>query len=498
MDTLSSAKALLANLPLLRLRPWRELGLFALVLMETSWMALFYHSLPFPGVAASFQKSFATLGSLFLLALALTYAMNSLKLDLTLQRRILLGVLVVNLVVGLKVLLYEHQRLSLGEILSRPVKTFADFSGLVPAEFIALLAVALVWWRGVELAQKHMEPNVVLGSFRTGILVFGVYGLLWRQLDQTSGAALYIFLSAGLLAMSTARISALSILRGGRQTRFDRAWMAGLFLAACGVAALGLLAVGLLRDYAATALLGVYQIAIAILGVVVFALVIPPLTLLLKALLALGSWGRFDELLAALSDMANRFLRFVQNLFGPGTQGSDLHLPAIRPVLLWSILIFIALMIAAAISIQVRRHRFEDEETEQVLSRAELLEQLRQALRRQLQKMKDRLLQLSRWRRPGQILAAARVRRIYWNLMRLSRRLGSPRPESQTPLEFLPALESIFPGLKNDLDEITATYLRVRYGELSETLQEVETVEAAWRRVSLEGRAKLSAQRRRN
>jgi hypothetical protein len=80
--------------------------------------------------------------------------------------------------------------------------------------------------------------------------------------------------------------------------------------------------------------------------------------------------------------------------------------------------------------------------------------------------------------------------------MRLSRRLGSPRPDSQTPLEFLPSLESIFPGLKTDLGEITATYLRVRYGELSETLQEVETVEAAWKRVALEGRTRLAAQRR--
>jgi hypothetical protein len=227
----------------------------------------------------------------------------------------------------------------------------------------------------------------------------------------------------------------------------------------------------------------------------IYALIIPPLTLLLNALLALGRWGRFDDLLSALSDLANRFLQFVQNLFGPATQGSDFHLPIIKPLLLWSILIFIALMIVAAISIQVWKRRFEDEETEQMASRAELLEQLRQSLRRQLQKMKDRLAQLSRWRRPGQLLAAARVRRIYWNLMRLSSRLGSPRPESLTPLEFLPTLESIFPDLKNDLGDITAMYLRVRYGELSETLQEVEIVEAAWKRVLLEGRARLSAQR---
>jgi hypothetical protein len=493
MAILTSAKAILANLPLLRLRPWRELGLLALVLMETSWIALCYDSLPLTGVVSSFPQVYFTLGGFFLLALALAYALNSMKLDLTLQRRILLGVLLVSLVAGLKVLLYAHERLGLAEILSRPVRTFADFSGLVPAEFIALLAVGLVWWRGVELAQKHLEPNVVLGSFRTGVLVFWGYGLLRRQLDQTSGVALYIFLSAGLLAMSTARISALSALRGGRQARFDRAWMLGLFLAACGVAALGLLVVGLLQDYAAAALLEVYRVAIAVLGLLFYALIIPPLTLLLNALLALGRWGRISEFLATLSDLANRFLQFVQSLFGPETQDFEFRLPFVKPLVLWSVLIFIILMILAALTIRVGRHRLENEETEQIAGRAEMLEQFRQSLRKRLQKMRDRLAQLSRWRRPGQLLAAARVRRIYWNLMRLSSRLGSPRPESLTPLEFLPTLASLFPDLKDDLADITAAYLRVRYGELSETLQEVELVEAAWRRVLSAGRTKLSA-----
>jgi hypothetical protein len=51
--------------------------------------------------------------------------------------------------------------------------------------------------------------------------------------------------------------------------------------------------------------------------------------------------------------------------------------------------------------------------------------------------------------------------------------------------------------MQPDLAAITYAYLRVRYGELSETLQEVEAVEAAWKRIAAEGKAKLSARKQR-
>ena len=61
------------------------------------------------------------------------------------------------------------------------------------------------------------------------------------------------------------------------------------------------------------------------------------------------------------------------------------------------------------------------------------------------------------------------------------------RPESQTPLEFLAPLGQVFPGLSHELVAITHAYVRVRYGELPETPQELEIVEQAWSRLQVMG-----------
>jgi hypothetical protein len=125
-----------------------------------------------------------------------------------------------------------------------------------------------------------------------------------------------------------------------------------------------------------------------------------------------------------------------------------------------------------------------------------LADLLRAALRRSFSRMASRLENALRFRRTGDLLAAARIRRIYARLLNLSASLDHPRPAAFTPLEFLPGLEALFPGMQADLATITNAYLRVRYGELSETLQEVEAVESAWKRISAEGRSRLSARRK--
>jgi hypothetical protein len=76
--------------------------------------------------------------------------------------------------------------------------------------------------------------------------------------------------------------------------------------------------------------------------------------------------------------------------------------------------------------------------------------------------------------------------------MQLSEVLGRPRPAALTPLEFLPVLGDLFPGLEGDLALITSAYVWVRYGELPETQAEMDEVEAAWKRVQAEGQLQVS------
>jgi hypothetical protein len=91
-----------------------------------------------------------------------------------------------------------------------------------------------------------------------------------------------------------------------------------------------------------------------------------------------------------------------------------------------------------------------------------------------------------------QALAAARIRRIYAQLMDLAEKLGVSRPASQTPLEYLPRLQSLFPEESGNVSTITDAYLRIRYGELPELDEEVRKVTQAWKQVQANGRKKLS------
>jgi hypothetical protein len=86
---------------------------------------------------------------------------------------------------------------------------------------------------------------------------------------------------------------------------------------------------------------------------------------------------------------------------------------------------------------------------------------------------------------------------VYPQLLDLSTRLGKPCPPSAAPLEFLPALQSLFPREENTLTAITQAYIKIRCAELPETYEEVQQVLLGWARLKVQGRHMLGAQKRR-
>jgi hypothetical protein len=95
----------------------------------------------------------------------------------------------------------------------------------------------------------------------------------------------------------------------------------------------------------------------------------------------------------------------------------------------------------------------------------------------------ERLAKRLALRPTERLQAAARIRRIYTELIELSARMGSPRPASYTPLEYLPLLNRQLPLCSADLELITQAYNRIRYGELPEYHEQLTEIEAAWARV---------------
>lgn len=154
-------------------------------------------------------------------------------------------------------------------------------------------------------------------------------------------------------------------------------------------------------------------------------------------------------------------------------------------------------MIGLGVLFSISRWLFNDrisrqDDLESILERGDLIQLLRQAFQDRLQRIaesfqgRSRLLQGQRW------LAAAKIRRIYTRLMELTSKLGKSRPLAHTPLEYLDVLEELFPNGKDEVNTITQAYLRIRYGELPETIEEIREVELAWEHVQGLGKEKLA------
>jgi hypothetical protein len=367
---------------------------------------------------------------------------------------------------------------------------------LLPSEFILILLVLWVSWRGVTRVGKLVSSEEAIRDFKLGVLMFLGYGLFSQLSRMTSGTEVYIFLFAGLLSMSSARISVISYLRGGQRIPFDKRWIAGMTVIILGMVGITAIIMDLAEGAGGNILARLVTWVIYAL-----ALIFSPLMIIfLQLLIYLGRLVNISGMIQGLVDLANRLQVLINALTKnmekmlEGFQLSPLLTSVIdsvamtKPVILWGIVLLFVMIILMIARNQVFKGRAEgDAEYEQLDEQEGLIEQLRKALRRGLGSMAGSLEQALRLRNARQILAAARIRRIYAHLMNLSERLNQPRPASRTPLEFLPNLEALFPGFKGELGLITEAYLKIRYGDFPESSDEVEMVERAWKRVSQAG-----------
>jgi len=72
------------------------------------------------------------------------------------------------------------------------------------------------------------------------------------------------------------------------------------------------------------------------------------------------------------------------------------------------------------------------------------------------------------------LLAAISVQNLYANVTRLASKRGFPRPAATPPDRYLPTLEEAFPDSEMQLARLTNAYMRVHYGEVPATEEEMQ------------------------
>jgi hypothetical protein len=448
----------------LSLRLWSETAVLAMIAMELTWITAWYvlTTHPLSGLGATILVlAFALSGSY-----GLGRIMNALHWRLGMRRIIFLAWLVFYGLLSLRLLIFPQNGLSLFGLLAQPVNGI--LSGQWGAkEFWHVLVICLLGLRGVSLATTVVEQHRVLASLQLGLLMFLFYGL-----SNPGGAAaiFFIFLAFGMISLSAAGVAGISDLRGGRLPRLSWTWTTGILASALLAAGIAVLTGWLISGKEISNLLGQIILAILTLGSVLIALVISPLVLLLFWIIT-----QITQLMSGLID--RKVLEtFLQNLKLISNAGQDqavatINTTVIRNLLMGSVIVAVIIITLIIIRRQPRKRRLLAEENDFVTNanrRAYTPGKIR----------KDR--PPPGWLNPRRLLAAARVRRIYAQLMDLCEKLGHGRPAALTPLEFLPTLKQVFPEGKSQVGLITHAYLKVRYGELPETDAEVKEIRQAW------------------
>ena len=475
-------------------RPWREASALLLLLMDASWLAAWsLYLLPRArelGIYQAFGLLFGLLASIYAVArISLLRAMPAL------WRRI--GLLVffpLSFLLALKLFQYPGKALTWGDMLVNMQNALADQDRYLPPDLLVFMLAAFVWLRGVGIAGLWIGPKVVLRHFQWGTVMMLLLGAVTAlALAEPWAPAAVLFLFAGLMALMTARASILGYLRGGSQLAFQLAWVVGPALAAAGLvegaSALGRLASGTLAGPVALA----FVLLIRILAYLSL-LFIAPLVLLVALLapwieLRLADLPFFEFLGESLARLIQVF-QSVLDMLGNLLERFWRWIPSLlrwKPFLLWGIMAAIGVGLAWYLWRQRRQKERAPIRREEERLRGE--RSGRSWLDRSLALGASRIRES--WeavqRRRG-LLAALHIRVLYARLMRLCERLGKPRLPMETPIEFLPKLEALFQGHESQARLITRAYVRVRYGEYPEALEEVREVQRAWEVLKREGR----------
>lgn len=490
---MSSGAGIILGRP--HLRAWREIAVAALMVMELCWIVPWYRSLTPATYAATPLRAFSVLGGVLLGTSLLLRSMNFLRLRADLRRAGLLLFLLLGGTLGLKTLLYPGERMAPGELIARLVGSFNEWGRPVPDEFIVALAILIACWRGTLLARLYVEPVTIRQDFQLGIyMLLGFISINTFVTGETPGGLIYLYFASGLVAMGAARVSVLNTLRGGGSAPFDRRWFLGILLSTLLVVGLAAAAAGLASErMALVEALGLLAMSAA--AVVLVALLSPLIFLAQEAAVSFpGLSNVVGGFTRALADLRTSLSHLAGDLFAVIEEsGAFSWALRLKPILLWSGLAAVGFFLLAGLAGWIGRERAgRGEERQSLPGDADLLRLLRQSLQDRLNRLVERLAGAARFPPDRRCLAAARIRRIYAELMELSARLGKARSSSQTPLEFLPALEGLFPGWEGELNLITHAYLRVRYGELPESRQELDEVEAVWARLRARGQEALA------
>lgn len=456
------------------LRPmemWKHFPLLFQGGMEMVWASLWYAGLFSEQVRIPWWGIWLIFWGILLFSYGLRTAMIHVKRwEIAFQSVFLLWALTAG-ILSLKWIFYFQVGIGWKTLLLSPwyALTGAEESFL---PFFHTLMMPLIILRGIALANSIPEISQVLVDFQTGLVGILLFGLFYLPVQpELSATGLFLYLWIGLVTLSSTRIYGVSAFRGGKLSAINPAWALGLFVFSGLVILLGLLSGALFSSYLGKFLLQIIIVLIAILGGLIILVAFP----LLIGVMRLLIWV-FERFGGRMNEIQNAIQKALEQTQAYSVQWIESQQKTISTLKI-AIPLLVLLAVLAAVWLWLR-HQSQSQnlqEEEETQSERPGLSNLFFSNRKSRQK-KSRFS-------PQQLLAIARIRRIYHQFETLCARAGTPRPTSATPLEFAEQCNEHFPEVRKDIQIITQTYVQVRYGEIPETPEAWKQVLEAWKNV---------------
>lgn len=371
-----------------------------------------------------------------------------------------------------------------------PITTIEGILRLDAGFLLTAAAVLWLWRRGATLGEETLRPMVAWGRFSQGLLAQLAYIFIdWRTQSELSEAVqrgqngfflfgLYLFV--GLMAVTMTRVAYVSVSVSRSKNPFDWRWLFSIGGALGLVVMVAVLAGSLLTGQFRLLLQAVSVVLRGALVIVLFLFGLPSL-LFSFLFMPLISWIQNLPRATPAPDNEQLMPGGIYPLYPMEGQSGPPPLSLQALCLFGALALIVILVYLSTRKTLSQKSVILPEGPESLLESGEASRLARQALRDWFEGMRQRLSP------KRELMVAARVRQIYAQLLQLCAELNAPRPDSATPLEFLPVMTQIFPAREQDLETITQLYLQVRYGEYPETFTEVQKAEVAWQRIAEEG-----------
>lgn len=453
------------------------------------------------GWARYWPPSTVLLLTLFLMLFAfnLTRLMSALNLPPERQQLITAVTLLVTIIIFLRSMFHAPTSIIDFNWLQEFFDSMNDRGNILWVQDVVLLFIIILsWGRGIQLSLREYTVDRVGLRLRVGGLILAPLVIWFANIRLLYSIAPFIFLFflAGLTAVSLIRAEELEQDKSGHSVTLSPRWFGAVLITAMLIISIGVVLTTIISGETAEQVSSFFAPAVnalRILATVAFAtivyLLLPFFYLLeigvnwLAAFFkwALGILNIFAKIVSKLQRFNRAEVPLEEEFVDPVNQSFNNILEEVTGVgvdisrnwqiIIVLIIIAVILLVALMIGRIYRNSKVEERQFNWVDDMGQEDAEDDGFAKRLLR----RLGFLQDWR------TALSIRRIYRKMIRAAAGSGYPRMEAETPYEYLKTLQKVWPDYQTEAALITQAYVRVRYGEIPESKEELEAIRDAWK-----------------